>query len=57
MREGSDNESATHAGLPEPSTSTVKRVTTCHQPPPTSSISVTSAVALMREPAGTGAGT
>ena len=49
-------ESATQAGLSEPSTSTVKRVTICHQPPPTSSTSVTSAVARIREPAGTGAG-
>src|SRR5918995_2722017 len=49
-------ESATHAGFSEPSTSTVKRVTTCHQPPPTSSSSVTSALARICEPAGTGAG-
>ena len=48
--------SATQAGLSEPSTSTVNRVTTCHHPPPTSSTSVTSAVALIREPDGTGAG-
>src|SRR5262249_52703138 len=49
-------ESATQTGLSEPSTSTVKRVTICHQPPPTSSTSTISAVVRTLEPAGTGAG-
>ena len=49
-------ESATQAGLSLPSTSTVKRVTICHQPPPTSSISTTSAVARSLAHDGTGAG-
>ena len=48
--------SATQQGLSEPSTSTVNRVTTCHQPPPTSSTETTSAFARTRLPAGTGAG-
>ena len=36
--------SATQAGFSEPSTSTVNRVTTCHQPSPTSSTETTSAL-------------
>jgi hypothetical protein len=48
--------SATQQGLSEPSTSTVKRVTTCHQPPPTSSTEAIWAFARTRLPAGTGAG-
>ena len=48
--------SATQHGFSEPSTSTVNRVTTCHQPPPTSSTETTSAFARTRLPAGTGAG-
>ena len=51
-----ETESATQAGFSLPSTSTVKRVTTWNQPPPTSSTSMTSAVPRILEPAGTGAG-
>ena len=52
LGQGSADESATQAGLSEPSTSTVKRVTIWNQPPPTSSTSTTSAVARIREPDG-----
>ena len=49
-------ESPTKQGFSLPSTSRVKRVTTCHQPPPTSSTETTSARARTLAPAGTGAG-
>ena len=49
-------ESATQQGFSEPSTSTVQRCTTCHQPPPTSSTETVSTEARTRAPAGTGAG-
>ena len=49
-------ESPTKQGFSLPSTSRVKRVTTCHQPPPTSSTETTSALPRTLPPAGTGAG-
>lgn len=49
-------ESPTKQGFSEPSTSTVKRVTNSHQPPPRSSMETTSALARIFEPEGTGAG-
>ncbi len=48
--------SPTKHGFSLPSTSSVKRVTTCHQPPPISSTETTSAVARTFESTGTGAG-
>ena len=49
-------ESPTKQGFSLPSTSRVKRVTTCHQPPPTSSTETTSAQPRTRASTGTGAG-
>jgi hypothetical protein len=48
--------SPTKQGFSPPSTSRVKRVTTCHQPPPTSSTETTLALAQTRLSTGTGAG-
>ncbi len=48
--------SPTKQGFSLPSTSRVKRVTTCHQPPPTSSTETTSARARTLLSTGTGAG-
>ena len=49
-------ESPTKQGFSQPSTSIVKRVTTCYQPPPISSTETTSARARTLESTGTGAG-
>ena len=49
-------ESPTKHGFSLPSTSRVKRVTTCHQPPPISSTETTSARPRTLLSAGTGAG-
>jgi hypothetical protein len=48
--------SPTKQGFSEPSTSRVKRVTTCHQPPPASSTETISARPRTLESTGTGAG-
>src|ERR1700712_5733844 len=48
--------SPTKAGFSPPSTSIVKRVTACHQPPPISSKETSSALARILESTGTRAG-